>query len=244
MTQRATQRLTHAERKEQTKGDLLAAARRAFLERGFHAASLDDIAEAAGYSKGAVYSNFAGKDELFLAVLDAHFQQRTRVLTELVLKEERLLDAYRKVARSMTAADEGEPRWTPLLLEFFTHASRHEALRTQVASRRERFLDDIGRLIAALGAQHGVDFAMPTREIARGSGALARGMALERLLHPGAVSADSFEQMHTALVSGLTRFPDIRLPRKKGRKHDLHPRSASGIRDGGAPGTRGRARPA
>src|SRR6476660_1302757 len=117
-------RLTQAQRKERTQAELVATARKVFLERGFHGASLDEIAERAGYSKGAVYSNFAGKDDLFLAMLDAQFEHRIRVLADVLLDEEGLEDSVRAVARSMVAADEGEPRWTPLLLEFWAHASR------------------------------------------------------------------------------------------------------------------------
>ena len=65
-----TARLTRAERREQTRDDLIAAADRLFVEGGFHATSLDQIAAAAGYTKGAVYSNFASKEDLFLAVYE------------------------------------------------------------------------------------------------------------------------------------------------------------------------------
>ena len=99
-----------------------------------------------------------------------------------LLNEERLEDSIRAVARSMTAADEGEPGWTPLLLEFWAHASRRPALRTAVAERRERFFTIAAGLIEELGARHGVEFAIPPQEIARGSNALARGIALDRLL--------------------------------------------------------------
>jgi AcrR family transcriptional regulator len=199
-------RLSQAERKEKTRAGLVETAREVFLERGFHGASLDEIAERAGYSKGAVYSNFAGKDELFLAVLDANFERRLTVLRGVVLDEERLEDSYRAVGRSMVAADEGEPRWTPLLLEFWGHASRHPVLRAAVAERRERFFTLIAELIEELGARHGVTFALPAKDIARGSNALARGVALDRLLTPGLVSADTFVEMHNAYVMGLTRF--------------------------------------
>lgn len=198
-------RLTQAERKQRTRANLVATARSVFLERGLHGASLDEIAERAGYSKGAVYSNFAGKDELFLAVLDAQFEQRARVLADVVLDEERLEDSYRAVARSMVAADEDEPRWTPLLLEFWAHASRRPALRAAVAERRERFFTIIAGLIDELGSRHGVRFTIPAKEIARGSNALARGVALDRLLAPGTVSAALFEEMHTAYAMGLIR---------------------------------------
>ena len=60
-------------------------------------------------------------------------------------------------------------------------------------------------LIEELGRRHGVRFTIPAKEIARGSNALARGIALDRLLTDGAVSADLFEEMHTAYVLGLTR---------------------------------------
>jgi hypothetical protein len=141
-------------------------------------------------------------------VLDAQFERRARVLADVLLDEDDLIDSYRAVARSMVAADEGEPRWTPLLLEFWAHASRRPAVRTAVAERRERFFTIIAGLIEELGSRHGVQFAVPTTEIARGSSALARGMALDRLLSPGTPSADMFEEMHTAYVTGLTRFPE------------------------------------
>jgi AcrR family transcriptional regulator len=201
-------RLTHAERKERTRSGLVTAGLRVFLERGFHGASLDDIAEQAGYSKGAVYSNFAGKDELFLAVLDAQFEQRLRVLADVLLDQDSLEESYRAVARSMAAADEGEPRWTPLLLEFWAHASRRPSVRAAVSQRRERFFTVIAGMIDELGARHGVRFAIPSKEIARGSNALARGIALDRLLDPGVVSADLFEEMHTAYAMGMTRGSD------------------------------------
>jgi AcrR family transcriptional regulator len=209
------QRLTQAERKQRTQAVLVATGRSVFLERGFHGASLDEIAERAGYSKGAVYSNFAGKDELFLAVLEAHFDQRARILADVLFDEERLEDSYRAVARSMSAAEESEPRWTPLLLEFWAHASRRPSLRSAVAEGRERFFGVIAGLIGELGRRHGVTFAIPPKEIARGSNALARGMALDRLLAPDAVSGDLLEDMHAAYCNGLTRFPDDGRPAGK-----------------------------
>jgi AcrR family transcriptional regulator len=209
-------RLTQTERKERTRADLVATAHKAFLERGFHGASLDDIAEEAGYSKGAVYSNFAGKDELFLAVLDAYAEHRARVLADAIFDEARLEDSFRAVARSMVAADEGEPRWTPLLLEFWAHASRRPALRATVAERRERFFTIIAGLIDELAARHGVRLKIPAREAARGSSALARGIALDRVLAPHTVSSDLFEEMHAAYCMGLTEFPQDGRPTRKG----------------------------
>ena len=197
--------LTQPQRKARTRRTLVATARRVFLERGFHGASLDDIADAAGYSKGAVYSNFTSKADLFLAVLDAHFEERARAYADVALDGGSLEDSYRAVARFRFAAEEREPEWEPLLLEFWTYAARREDLRAAVTDRRERFLDVIAGLIEELASRHGVAYAIPTREVARGSAALLRGMAIERMLDPSAASLDALEQVHAAYMTGLTK---------------------------------------
>src|SRR5690349_6821954 len=80
------QPLTRARRREMTKRHLMDAAAVVFARDGFHGASLDDVAAAAGFTKGAVYSNFAGKDDLFLAVFEDRYSneqhEMQRVLTE------------------------------------------------------------------------------------------------------------------------------------------------------------------
>ena len=78
----ATRPLSRAERREQTRDDLIAAADRLFVEGGFHATSLDQIAAAAGYTKGAVYSNFASKEDLFFAVYERRAGVAETQLTE------------------------------------------------------------------------------------------------------------------------------------------------------------------
>ena len=75
-------RLTQAERREQTREQVLDAAARVFAKRGFHATSLDAIAEEAGFSRGAVYYNFADKEELFLELLDRRCAERAQDLRE------------------------------------------------------------------------------------------------------------------------------------------------------------------
>ncbi len=76
-------RLTRAEAQAQTRRRLLDGAAVVFARRGFHGASLEEVADEAGYSKGAVYSNFVSKEELFLAVLAARFHDRTELYRQL-----------------------------------------------------------------------------------------------------------------------------------------------------------------
>src|ERR1700733_9647815 len=71
-----TVRLTRAEQAGRNRALLLAAARTVFLERGYHGASVEQIADRAGFSTGVVYSQFGGKADLFLALLEARIAER------------------------------------------------------------------------------------------------------------------------------------------------------------------------
>jgi AcrR family transcriptional regulator len=197
-------RLTRSERKERTRADLLTAARRVFMRRGFHGASLEEIAEEAGYTKGAVYSNFADKDALFLAVLEEHYQRRVGAYTDLMLEVGGLDEAYRGVSRFMADADAREPDWLPTLAEFVAHASQDEELRAAYARTRERFLEAIAGIIEALASRHGVTLRVSPLEAARWSSVFARGYSAERRIDPQAVTSDVFVELHTAFLHGLT----------------------------------------
>ena len=200
-------RLSRSQRQEQTRSQLLDTALRVFLRRGFHGASLDEIAEQAGYTTGAVYSNFKGKDDLFLAVLDAEARRRFPLHTEAMLAAGSLEEGLAASAREMAGYAREHPGWTGVYVEFWTHASRRPELRRRVAEQHERLLDTVGGLVEEWTARWDVEFAMPAREVVRGIYALSRGMGLEALLadEQGAAAADQFEQMFLAYATGLIR---------------------------------------
>jgi AcrR family transcriptional regulator len=210
---RKVQRLSRPERKERTRSDLVAAARRVFERHGFHRASLEQIADEAGYTKGAVYSNFAGKDELFLAVLDEHIAGRVPVYEQIIRAQDSFEGSARAIARHLVRLGEDDPAWTPLLVEFWTHASHHDAVRRAVAERHHRQLEAVAALMDEVAARHGIAFALPTPEFVRGSSALARGMGLERLVTPDLPLGALFEEMFVAYCTGLARPAPDRAPR-------------------------------
>ena len=199
-----TVRLSRVERKTRTRAELIRAARAVFLRRGFHGASLDEIAEEAGYTKGAVYSNFAGKDDLYLALLEAHYEERADAYIAMMLDEPSFDDAIRAVGRFMAEADAREPDWLPTLAEFVAHAARDESVRRSYVAVRERFLTAIADVIEALCLRHGLTLRVPPLEAARASSVLARGFSAERRLDPHAVSSDTFVELHAAFMRGLT----------------------------------------
>jgi len=199
------QRLTRGERKERTRAELVAAARRVFLRHGFHRATLEDIAEEAGYTKGAVYSNFGGKDELFLGVLDDNYAGQRHAHVGLMRAGATLEAGLRAAARQLAERARQDPEWIPLLVEFWTHASRHAPLRQEVLARHERQMDTFAATLAELAARHHLEFVVPPGQVARTANALARGTALERLLDPHSIAAKRFEDTFALLVLGYTR---------------------------------------
>jgi AcrR family transcriptional regulator len=196
-------RLTRSERQEQTRAQLLEAALRVFLRRGFHGASLDEIAEEAGYTTGAVYSNFKGKDDLFLAVLEAEAQRRFPLHSALMLDAPSIEEGLRASAREMARYAREHPGWTGVYVEFWTHASRRPELRRKVAEQHERLLDTVGDLVAEWARRWGVKFKLPPREVVRGTYAISRGLGLEALLADEPRAVDEFEEMFLAYAMGL-----------------------------------------
>lgn len=200
-------RLSRSERQTQTRAQLLEAAQRVFLRKGFHGASLDEIAEEAGYTTGAVYSNFSGKDDLFLAVLDAEARRRFPLHTEAMLRAGSIEEGLRASAREMAGYAREHPGWTGVYVEFWTHASRRPELRRRVAEQHERLLDTVGGLVGEWTARWDVEFRLPVREVVRGIYAISRGMGLEALLaeEPDGSGIEHFEEMFLAYATGLMR---------------------------------------
>jgi AcrR family transcriptional regulator len=126
-------RLTRAETQARTRAQLLATARELFLRDGYLPTSLDKVAEAAGFSKGAVYSNFRNKDELCMAVLDEIRTERAAEIVELLRASSmgERLRRFEKWAEQVI----GDPQWTTLELEFGVRAARDPKLRAELAGR-------------------------------------------------------------------------------------------------------------
>src|SRR3954447_26811941 len=124
------------ERKEETRGELIAAAALVFARSGFHGASLDEIAREAGYSTGAIYWHFEGKDDLFLAVYEAYATTRVREWGEVGKQAEGALpQRARAYADQWMERLAAEPEFLVLSLEFLVHAWRNPPLREEFGHR-------------------------------------------------------------------------------------------------------------
>jgi hypothetical protein len=136
-------------------------------------------------------------------VYDAHAVGRQRAYAEATAGASSLEEGLRAMSREMTGGAQADPRWVPVLIEFWTHASRQEALRRQVSERHERNLDAIAALLETLADRHGASFRLPVREVARGHAAQRNGMELERLLDPDSGDPRTMEELTVGFVLGM-----------------------------------------
>ena len=179
-------RPTRAQRRQQTRARLLDAAGRVFARRGFHAATVDEVADAAGYTKGAVYSNFANKDELFLALLDQRVAaqlQQVEALSGIESSQELLAAMRGRTEQEFAAARD----FGVLMVEFSLYAMRNPAAQAELAGRYRQLRGRLAELIAKRYARHQSSPPMPPEHLAALALATDAGLFLQYSAEPGAL---------------------------------------------------------
>ncbi len=173
-------RLTREEQRARTRAELLDAAAAVFANKGFHAASVDDVAEAAGYTKGAVYSNFESKESLFLELFDASAKQ-TLATVDRILDSTDVDDRVAALGREHGQLPLFSPQWHLLETEFTLYVARNEHLRPLLLERqvvlRRRIAERIEQHLADAGAttEHAPE------DLARLIGAAGDGLSVQQL---------------------------------------------------------------
>jgi AcrR family transcriptional regulator len=194
-------RLSRAEQVERNRELVLDAARRVFLDRGYSGATVDAIAEEAGFSKGVVYSQFAGKPDLFLALLERRITERAdendRTAAGLAGLEG-FIELLRANARHLD--DEGWPR---LLIEFRVVAARDPELNRRYAQLHTRTLEQFGETARSVLARGGLAPVHPPRVFSELIFALDAGHVLEQAAGTAAVSLEVLEDVVTRLVEPI-----------------------------------------
>ena len=172
-------------RRAATRAALLDSAIRHFAEGGYHATTLDRIAEGAGVTKGAVYANFSSKEELFLTVLDRNVDDAVAAFTQLlaVPPAERTAGLAERSA-GLAVLDRS---WFLLEAEFLLYAARgSEEVRTALTARSRRTHTAIARLVEAHLRDLGVGEATaPAMQVARLMIAAVDGLNQSALADPG-----------------------------------------------------------
>jgi AcrR family transcriptional regulator len=196
-------RLTRKQRQAHTRARLMHSAAKVAAARGLDGASLDLVAEEAGFTKGAVYANFESKEALFLAMLDERFAQRVAELDRVLASEGTIEEQARQAGSDFIAAIEAEPEWERLFFEFAAYAARNEGFRLELVERYRGLRERIAELFERRAGELGMEPPLPASQVAMMTFAMANGVGLERLLEPEAVDDDLFPSMLVTFFAGL-----------------------------------------
>jgi AcrR family transcriptional regulator len=205
IAQQATSRLTREQSRAATRQRLLEAARSVFARSGFHGASVEEIASEASYSTGALYSNFDGKEDLFLALMELEIDRHARAIAEAVSERPSVSARAAEGARQWMSTIEREPDMVLLFMEFWAYGVRDPHVRPQVAARFARVREMLTNLIADGVREFGLELELPAEELAVAIDALADGVARQKLADPNAVPDDLLGRMIVLLVAGASR---------------------------------------
>ena len=196
--------LTAERRRQQTREYLLRAAAQVFAERGFHEATLDEVAAAAGFTKGAVYSNFKNKEDLFLALLEDAYARDMAAIRETleasdVPPEARLGDFVQMMRGEM----EYLPNLGTLYLEFHLYALRNPTARERLNELERADVRAIADIIESERTQREIEIDEPVERTARIIVALFRGISMMRTSDPEMAGEDLLEGAIAFVSRGL-----------------------------------------
>ncbi|MER7282413.1 TetR/AcrR family transcriptional regulator [Dactylosporangium sp. NPDC000244] len=178
---------------------LLAAAAEVFADRGYLDSKLDDIAHAAGFTKGAIYSNFGSKQGLFGAVLDERSGAERAALTGAGSGD---------VARIIAQGIVGDPERRQLGLEFAARATRDEQVREILTPLRRQQRETAAAAIGELADRSGLRLTVPPEVAALILHCLTNGLSMEHLVDPELVDEAAVERaMATAIGLLMEKHP-------------------------------------
>jgi AcrR family transcriptional regulator len=196
-------RAARAEGRE-AREELLSAALRVFARRGYREASVDEIAAEAGYSKGALYWHFTGKEELLIALLeeriDAPMRDRFDLLASAPPERDMSVEASREFARQLSEAREA------LLLEreYWSLAIRDPELRARYGERQQQLRDALAAGIEARARHLGTpELTMPAEDVARIVMSIIGGLGFDELIEPGTVRPELLGEALAIVYAGL-----------------------------------------
>jgi AcrR family transcriptional regulator len=195
-------RLTREDKRLANRARILHAARKVFAQHGYHGATIGEIADEAGLSNGAVYYNFANKEDLFLALLD---EWRTELIGDVQTAVGRpgsaepahsFQDEMRHVIETLKRGRE----WRLLLFEFVTYAARNPEFRERFAAGRQNFKAALATALADRTEAHRLQPAVSPGQLAVLVTALVNGLAVDELTEPGGFPDDLLATALQALM--------------------------------------------
>ncbi|MEV6166242.1 TetR family transcriptional regulator [Streptomyces sp. NPDC052052] len=189
--------------RDEVRRRLLAAAAKSFAERGYDDSRLEDIANAAGFTKGAVYSNFSGKPELFGAILGAGADTEFNLVMTEIRDADDPAEAIGLAARTVARRIVDDAERGQLGLEFAARAARDDRTRDILTQLRRAQRAAASRSITEVAERSGVRTAVNPELAALILHCLCNGLSNERIADPAAIDADTVEDALSAVLTML-----------------------------------------
>jgi AcrR family transcriptional regulator len=188
----------------ESRDELLAAALRVFARRGYRQAGVDEIAAEAGYSKGALYWHFSGKEDLLQALLeeqiDAPMREMVALLESAPPERDMSVEASREFARRLS----GRRDAVLLEREYWSLAIRDPELRARYAERQTELRGALAGAIEARARHLGTpDVPMPAEDVARIVMSIIGGLTVDELTEPGSVRPELVAETLALVYAGL-----------------------------------------
>jgi TetR/AcrR family transcriptional regulator, transcriptional repressor of aconitase len=197
-------RLTREESRAQTRATLMAVGRKHFIHYGLGGAVAEKIAEDAGYSRGALYSNFDGKEELFLAVIREEQDRRTEAFHSMFKEEPSAKERLRKM-REAIADLVTDPDWIVLRAEFEAGALRNERIRQTFVEVHRKQVRDGGNLIRNLAQSSDIHLGLKPNEFIMIILNLTHGLAVTQKILGAELSPKGTRHLIHSLFDHLIR---------------------------------------
>ncbi len=192
------------EQKALSRRRLIDAAEAVFARSGYHGASVDEIAKEAGATTGALYSNFAGKEDLFLALFEERIATDVGSYSEAVGEGATLAEQARAAGDRWMAILRERPNYFPVLVEFWAHAIRDPELRDRLGERFGELRTESSRIATDAAEAHGLPVDRDAgAQLGTFINALGNGLALEKLADPEAVPDTLFGDLLTIVFLGF-----------------------------------------
>jgi len=199
--------LTRKESQERTRQQLVAAAAKVFARRGYHRATVDEIASEAGFTIGALYSNFKTKEELFLAIADRQVASRVAEISAIADAATGDREAGEAAAEQLRSFLEADPDWPLLFYEFWSLSVRNPELGDALAERRDAIRDALADTLQRVAKHLGFKLRFPAPVLATAIAASLNGLAFEQTADPDALPDEIFAEFVTAVLGCAIAAP-------------------------------------
>ena len=195
--------LTRKESQARTRARLLDSAARLAAERGLEGSSIEQLAEAAGHTRGAFHAHFESRDDLYLALLDRWFDDYIAMFDRALAGDDAPDVRARRAGDQFTDLAQTDPEGQRLFFEFAVYALRNDGFRRELTRRFESVRGRVAEVFRRRGEEYGVTSPIPLERLTRITFAMTTGFALTRLLEPDTISAELHGEALSILFTGL-----------------------------------------